>query len=71
MEGCDRREGMSEYMHLIGADDVRSAANTIRAAADNMQRAADTISNAVQQHQRILDNFLVELRDIMERKEQP
>jgi hypothetical protein len=69
--GCDRREGMSEYMHLIGADDVRSAANSMRNAANDMQRAADTIQQAMVTQQRIFDTFLIELRDIMEKKEQP
>lgn len=57
---------MSEYTHLIGADDVRSAGHNMRAAADDMIRAASTISQSVSDIQKILDNFLIELRSIME-----
>ena len=39
-----------EYVTLMGADDVRSAGNTMRGAADEMQRAASTISDALHQH---------------------
>lgn len=52
---------MSTHMTLIGAEDVRSAAHTMRSAADEMQRAAMNIDASLQQHQRFLDDWLARL----------
>ena len=49
---------MSEYMHLVGAEQVSSAAYTMREAASNMQRAADSMGYNLEQHQRFLDDWL-------------
>lgn len=56
---------MTQYIHLVGAEQVQSAANNMRAAADDMNRAASAMQQAVSDHQRIFDNFLVELRDVL------
>jgi hypothetical protein len=42
---------MAEYMHLIGTEQVQSAANRMVEAADRMSRAANTISSALQNHE--------------------
>lgn len=46
-----------ESINLIGADDVRSAGNTMRHAAEDMRSAANSISESHGQ-------FLMNLRDI-------
>ena len=57
---------MSErYMHLIGADDVRSAAHTMASAADRMQSAASNMERALENHQRFMDEWLTRLAEIM------
>jgi hypothetical protein len=54
---------MSErYVHLIGADDVRSAGHTMSSAADRMQQAASSIAYAFESHQRFLDDWLLRLQ---------
>lgn len=49
---------MSEYMHLIGADDVRSAAGTMAQAARDMQRAAASISDALESQRRYMEEWI-------------
>lgn len=49
---------MAEYVTLLGAEQVQSAANTMSAAADRMQRAADSISYAFDNHHRFMDEWL-------------
>jgi len=39
---------MSEYIHLVGAEDVRKAGSQMRSAADDMLRAANIISESNQ-----------------------
>lgn len=59
---------MTEYMHLVGAEDVRSAASTIRNAAEDMRSAANTFSEAVDRQRMFLDEWLQRLEAIMEPK---
>lgn len=49
---------MAEYMHLVGAEQVQNAANTMRSAAETMSRAASEISSALERHQRFLEDWL-------------
>ena len=52
---------MADYITLLGAEQVQSAANTISSAANEMQRAADTVSCALERHQCALElhqNFM-------------
>ena len=61
---------MSEYIHLIGAEDVQRAGNTISQAASDMQRAASSFDSSIHDLKMFLMNeFLPELRDIMEAKD--
>lgn len=57
---------MMETMHLIGAEDVRAAANTMRSSADEMQRAASQIDHSLAQHQRFLDDWLQRFQAVIE-----
>lgn len=47
-----------DHMTLLGAEDVRSAANTIRSAAESMSQAALNVSAALERHERFLDDWL-------------
>lgn len=60
----------TKYVHLIGVEQIQSAANTMREAAHEMGRAAGEISYALEQHKRAMDEFVVEMRDIMEGEEE-
>lgn len=57
---------MSEYIHLIGAEEVRRAGSSMRSAASDMIRAASTIDESLHRHQRFLDDWLMRLEAILQ-----
>jgi Sec-independent protein translocase protein TatA len=58
---------MTEYMHLIGAEDVRAAGRAMNEAASEMQRAMSYMDSALQQHQRFMDDWLMRFQQTMEK----
>jgi hypothetical protein len=67
---------MSDYVTLMGSEEVSRAGSRIAGAAGDMQRAADTMDNALERFGRaqeehagrmelILDKFLAEFREIV------
>lgn len=58
---------MTEYMHLVGAEDVRSAANTMRGAAETMSNAASNIGYTLEAHHRFMDDWLSRFEAIVGR----
>ena len=56
---------MSEYIHLVGAEDVRSAGSRIASAAADMNRAAGHIDETLQRHERFLDDWLARLGETL------
>jgi hypothetical protein len=61
---------MSEYVHLIGAESVQSAGNTMRHAADDMNRAAAAFEESLFNLKRFMDDWLVRFEDIVVNKAQ-
>jgi hypothetical protein len=57
---------MAEYVHLIGAEDVRRAGSEMSSAASDMQRAASSISHCLEMHHRSLDDWLMRLQHTFE-----
>lgn len=53
---------MTEFIHLVGAEDVTRAANTMSAAADTMARASASIEST-------LDMFLRRYEELVHRQE--
>lgn len=49
---------MTEYIHLIGADDVRKAASSIQSAASDMMWAASSIEESLFRHRLFLEEWL-------------
>ena len=49
---------MAEYVTLLGAEQVQSAAGTMRSAAEEMKHASGEMSYALQQHQRFMEDWL-------------
>jgi hypothetical protein len=49
---------VSQYVTLLGADQVQSAASRIASAAEEMRRAASAIDDSLSRHQRFLDDWL-------------
>lgn len=62
---------MVDTVHLIGAEEVRSAGNTISHAADEMKRAAGNMEYALQQHQRFMDDWLQRFEAAVEKMAAP
>jgi hypothetical protein len=48
---------MSEYIHLIGAEQVQHAASSIRDSADKIQSAANSISESIDRFIRFMDSY--------------
>jgi len=57
---------VSEYITLLGAEQVQSAARTMANAADEMRHAAGNIDEALRSHQRFLDDWLIRFQQAME-----
>lgn len=60
---------MSEYVTLLGAEDVLRAGRTISEAAGTMVSAAEANTFAVEQGERVLDSFLADFEILVERLE--
>lgn len=59
---------MADYITLVGADQVQSAAGTMRGAAEEMRRAASQIDDALSRHQRFLDDWIMRFESAVETK---
>jgi hypothetical protein len=60
---------MSEYIHLIGSEDVRAAGHRIVSAASDMNRAVGSLENALDRHHRFMDDWLDRFEGVIERWE--
>lgn len=58
---------MPDFINLLGAEDVRSAASTMTRAASQMQSAASQIDEALQRHQQFLSDWLTNFEDALDR----
>ena len=56
---------MSEYIHLVGAEQVQSAANRMASAAEDMKRAASQMDESLMRQQRFLDDWLLRLEEVL------
>lgn len=56
---------MTEYVHLVGAEEVSRAASTISSAADTMRSAATTIDNTLYEQRQFLDDWLNRLSQVI------
>jgi hypothetical protein len=56
---------VSEYITLLGAEQVQSAAGTMREAALQMQRAASEISGALERHERFMGQLLLDMQAML------
>lgn len=57
---------MTDYVHLIGAENVRAAGSDMREAAQEMRNAAAAMTEAFHQHQRFMENWLMEFKQALE-----
>jgi hypothetical protein len=57
-----------QYVELIGAERVASAAHTMSHAAEQMRQAAGSIDETMRQHQRFLEDWLQRFETALERQ---
>ena len=57
---------MADYITLLGAEDVRSAASTMKQAAEQMERAAGNIQYSIEMLGRMLEEKLATLEQILD-----
>ena len=60
---------MTEFIHLLGADNVQRAGSAMEEAADNMQRAAGSFEDPLFRHREFLDDWLLRLESIVKKEE--
>lgn len=58
---------MSNYVTLMGAEDVRRAGHEMASAAQTMVGAASNIDSVLWRHQQFLEDWLIRLEQIMEK----
>jgi len=58
---------MDEYITLIGAEDIRSAANTMANAAIEMQKAMGNLAFSLARHQCFMDDWLRRFETVLEK----
>lgn len=56
---------MSEYIHLVGTEEIRSAANTMASAAERMIDAHNWQSDLTTSHQRFMTEWLERFEQIL------
>jgi len=56
---------MTEFVHLVGTEQVQVAASRMKEAADNMRNAAETMRFALETHQRWADDWLLRLEEVL------
>ena len=56
-----------DYVTLIGAEDVRSAGNSIRQGAADMQRAADSIESTLMTFRSLMEDWLFQFERIVDK----
>lgn len=52
---------MSQYVTLLGAEEVSRAASRMQAAADTISSAVSNLDSILERHQRFMDDWLTRL----------
>lgn len=59
---------MSNYITLLGAEDVQRAGNRMASAADEMNRAAGATEDSLHRHRLFMDDWLSRLEAVLAEK---
>jgi glycine cleavage system pyridoxal-binding protein P len=60
---------MAEYIHLVGAEQIQSAANRMVEAAHEINRAANTIHDAMQRHEEVMRDLMIKIDNVVDELE--
>jgi hypothetical protein len=58
---------MADYITLLGAEQVQTAANTMRGAAEEMMRAASENSYVAERQRQFMDDWLLRFEGAIEK----
>lgn len=58
---------MTEYMHLVGAEQVQNAARQMQSAAEETGKAAGSIAYSLEMHHRFMDDWLQRFEAALEK----
>jgi hypothetical protein len=58
---------MNDYITLLGAEQVQSAANTMRSAADTMGCAVNNLDSMMERNHRFMNDWLQRFEDVVVR----
>jgi len=56
---------MSDYINLIGAEDVRRAGSTISSAAETIQGASNSFAETIEMHKRFMEDWLLRFEEVL------
>ena len=56
---------MTEFIHLIGSEDVRAAASSIHQSSSSMQSAANQMTEALDKHMLFMNDWMYQLQEVL------
>ena len=56
---------MTEYIHLIGTEDIARAGHNMQSAAGEMAGAASSIEDSMGRHRQFMDDWLDRLEQVL------
>ena len=56
---------MTEFVHLIGSEDIKKAGSSMCNSALEMNKAAASLEDSLHRHRLFLDNWLFRLEEIL------
>ena len=57
---------MAEYIHLVGVEQVQSAANRMITAAELMNRAVNNMSEVLCRHEKVMQDLMIKIDDLID-----
>ena len=57
---------MAEYIHLVGAEQIQSAANRMVEAAHEMSRAANTIHDVMKRNEEVMQDLMIKIDGLID-----
>ena len=61
---------MSEYIHLIGAEDVSRAGHNMQSAAERMSSVVSSLDDVLERHRRWADDWLLRLEQVFDKQKE-
>ncbi|KKN84407.1 hypothetical protein LCGC14_0288690 [marine sediment metagenome] len=59
---------MENFVHLVGAEQVRNAASSIQASAETMRHSSSFLTEALAQHQRFMSEWIERFENALDKE---